>query len=220
MLVFSIAIVSASDVSNISDNQDSNILNNYDESIVLGKFPIGGWNSDVFTNWITANGINIASSITSDVGSIALGGAMFTGGAPISGAGAVISGVTGIAATVGSVYKHSLIPNQARGNTNIGDYSYAYGLTELVFKRISIKNEYARIIDDFFSMFGYKVNRVKVPNITGRSQWNFIKTIDCNADGDIPQEDLETIRNACNHGITFWHNPSNIYNYSLTNSIV
>lgn len=197
-----------------------NILNNYDESIVLGKFPVGGWNSDVYTNWITQNGINIASSIASDVGSIALGGAMITGGASISGAGAVINGVTGIASTVGSVYKHSLIPNQARGNTNIGDYSYAYGLTELVFKRISIKNEYARIIDDFFSMFGYKVNRVKVPNITGRSQWNFIKTIDCNADGDIPQEDLETIRSACNHGITFWHNPSNIYNYSLTNSIV
>ena len=64
------------------------------------------------------------------------------------------------------------------------------------------------------------LNRIKVPNITGRSQWNFIKTIGCNADGDIPQEDLETIRTACDHGITFWHNPANIYNYSLTNSIV
>ena len=49
---------------------------------------------------------------------------------------------------------------------------------------------------------------------------NFIKTIDCNADGDIPQEDLDTIRKACNTGITFWHTPANIYNYSLSNSIV
>ena len=36
-----------------------NILDNYDENIVLGKFPIGGWNSDVYTNWLTQNGVNI-----------------------------------------------------------------------------------------------------------------------------------------------------------------
>ena len=32
--------------------------------------------------------------------------------------------------------------------------------------------------------------------------------------------DIDTIRKACNAGITFWHNPANMYNYSLTNSIV
>lgn len=197
-----------------------NILYNYDESISLGKFPIGGWNTDVYTNWLTSNCFNIASAITSDVGNIVLGGVSLGAGSVMSGSRGVISGVTGITNTMGTIYQHSLIPNQARGNTNVGDYSFSMGLTQLIFKRISIKNEMATKIDQYFDMFGYKVCNVKVPNITGRTYWNYIKTIDCNCDGDIPQEDLDTIRKACNNGITFWHSPSNIYNYSLSNTIV
>ena len=69
-------------------------------------------------------------------------------------------------------------------------------------------------------MFGYKVNVLKTPQFTSRRYWNFIKTIDCNVDGDIPQEDLNVIRNCFNTGITFWHDPSNMYNYNLDNTIV
>ena len=69
-------------------------------------------------------------------------------------------------------------------------------------------------------MFGYKINNVKVPNITGRRNWNYVKTIDCNVDGDIPQTDLNIIKTMFNNGVTLWHNPNNIYNYSLDNSII
>ena len=85
--------------------------------------------------------------------------------------------------------------------------------------KMSIKEEYAKIIDNFFSMFGYKVNVVKVPNITGRTNWNYVKTIDCNFTGDIPQEDLNIIRSAFNNGITLWHNASTMYNYGNSNNI-
>lgn len=197
-----------------------NIYYNYDESIVLGKFPIGGWNTDVYTNWLTSNCINIATSITSDVGNMLLGASSIAAGRTIGGAGSVLNGLTGIASTIGTIYQHSLIPNQARGNTNVGDYSYALGLTELVFKRMSIKNEYAAIIDSYFDMFGYKVNTLKIPQFSSRPYWNFLKTIDCNCDGDIPQEDLSTIRKACNSGITFWKLPQYIYDYSKDNRIV
>ena len=69
-------------------------------------------------------------------------------------------------------------------------------------------------------MFGYKVNLVKVPNITGRQNWNYVKTINCNFDGDIPQNDLNIIKQMFDNGVTLWHNPANIYNYNLTNNIV
>lgn len=68
--------------------------------------------------------------------------------------------------------------------------------------------------------FGYKTNRVKVPNITGRQNWNYVKTIDCNCDGDIPETDLNIIRTMFNNGVTMWHNPSKIYDYSQSNNIV
>ena len=81
--------------------------------------------------------------------------------------------------------------------------------------------EFAKIIDDYFSMYGYKINEIGIPNITGRENWNYVKTINCNFDGDgIPQTDMETIRKMFDNGVTFWHNPSTMYNYNNSNNIV
>lgn len=85
---------------------------------------------------------------------------------------------------------------------------------------MSIKEEFARIIDDFFSMFGYKTNKVKIPNLTGRQNWNYIKTIDCNITGNLPQQDLQEIKDMFNNGLTIWHNTSTFLDYSQSNNIV
>lgn len=69
-------------------------------------------------------------------------------------------------------------------------------------------------------MFGYKINRVKIPNITGRRNWNYVKTINFNFEGDIPQMDLKIIKIIFDSGVTLWHNPSTIYNYRNSNNIV
>ena len=198
-----------------------NILNNYDDNIVLGKLPIGAFNNDVYTNWLTQNGVNIGLNVLSSGLQIESGlGMMTTANGALAGAGNVASGALSIANTLGSIYQHSLIPDSVSGNVNCGDVNFTLGLTNLEFKRMSIKNEYAKIIDDYFSMFGYKVNTVKVPNITGRSNWNFVKTIDCNFDGDIPQTDLNIIKQMFNNGVTLWHNPSTMLNYSNSNNII
>ena len=195
-------------------------LDNFSESLPGVKLPIGSWQGDVYTNWLTQNSINIASSIAGDVTSIGLGAGMMAAGYTIGGAGNIASGITGIASTVGTIYQHSRIPNQVFGSVNSGDVMFADGQATFSAYTRCIKAEYARIIDNFFDMFGYKVSRVKIPNRTGRTNWNYIKTIDCNVDGDIPQEDLETIKKACNKGITFWHNPATMYDYSQSNAIV
>lgn len=67
-------------------------------------------------------------------------------------------------------------------------------------------------------MYGYKVNEVKIPNITGRTNWNYVKTQECNILGDIPQEDMQTLKNIFNSGVTFWHNPSTFLDYSQNNN--
>ena len=69
--------------------------------------------------------------------------------------------------------------------------------------------------------FGYQINRVLTPNITGRTYWNFIQ-IGASEEigyGDVPSKFMEEINNACRKGITIWHNHSNIGNYSLNNTI-
>ena len=199
----------------------NNILNNYDDDIVIGKLPIGAYNNDVYTNWLTQNGVNIGLNIISSGMQVLAGAGMIaSGGGALAGAGNIASGVMGIANTMGSIYEHALIPDSVSGNVNTGDVNFTLDLQNLEFKRMSIKNEYAKIIDDYFSMFGYKVNSVKIPNVTGRTNWNYVKTIDCNFDGNIPQTDLNVIKTMFNNGVTLWHNPSTMLDYSNSNAIV
>ena len=197
--------------------------NNYSESLPLPKFPICGWDTDVYTNWLTQNAVNIGVQVVSASTQIAsgVGLTLATGGAgALTGSSSILSGSTQIASLLGQVREHKMTSPQAEGNTNTGDISYSTGNTTITAYQMTIKQEYAKIIDDYFSMFGYKVNTVKVPNITGRANWNYIKTIDCNVDGDIPQTDLNIIKTMFNNGVTLWHNPNNMYNYSLDNSII
>ena len=112
------------------------------------------------------------------------------------------------------------MPNQAEGNTNTSDINFSLNKSGLTLYTKTIKKEYAKVIDMYLSMFGYKINSVKTPNIYGRQNWNYVKTIDCNFDGDIPQTHLNIIKNIFNQGITFWHNPNSIYNYNLNNNIL
>lgn len=79
------------------------------------------------------------------------------------------------------------------------------------------KTEYLKIIDDYFTMYGYKVNSVKIPNITGRPNWNYVKTINANILGNIPQEDIQELKNIFDNGVTFWHNPDTFLDYSQNN---
>ena len=69
-------------------------------------------------------------------------------------------------------------------------------------------------------MYGYKINEVKALNIHKRSNWDFIKTIQANIEGDVPEKDLDSIRSLFDNGCTFWHTTTNFLDYSKTNSIL
>lgn len=203
----------------LSDTNSS--LKCFDYGINSGKFPVCSWSNDAYTNWLTSNTVNIGFKTVGGIVGVVGGAAlMATGAGATIGAGMLAGGVGMITDTVKEIYNHSLIPDQASGNTNSGDVTYSTGKTNITAYKMTIRNEMAQVIDNFFSMFGYKVNRVKIPNITGRTNWNFVKTIDCNIHAFIPQKDCIEIKNMFNAGVTFWHNPSTFLDYSQTNNIV
>lgn len=195
---------------------------NYSESLNGAKLPLGGWINDTFTNWLTQNGVNIAISGVSSLVQLAGGVTNLATGNAVTGAFQVANAGVSIASTIGSVYQHSLMPDQAMGNTNSSDISFALGYSGATFYQMSIKIEYAKIIDEYFTKFGYKVNRLKLPNTSSRSQWNYIQIGDGEswAYGNIPAEYLSKINEIAIKGVTIWHNHNNIGNYDLTNSIV
>ena len=115
-------------------------------------------------------------------------------------------------------YRHSLIPPSIGGNVNSGDVSAISGLMAFQYQKMGIKAEFARNIDNYFEMFGYKLNTIAVPNTTSRSKWNYIKTIDVNITGDIPETDMLKLKQLFNNGFTIWHDTSHFMDYSQTNS--
>ena len=196
---------------------------NNEEGLNLGKYPICNWASDEYTNWLTQNSVNIGLSVAAGVGQI-VGGvatAVATGGAGIAvGGGMAVGGVSTIANQLAQIHQMSFTSPQSRGNTNCGDVVAADKTNTFYFQQMRIRDENMRVIDDYFTMFGYKCNRVKIPNKNHRSRWWFTKTIDVNISctNPIPQTDVEKIKNCYNNGVTFWKN--NIKNYALDNPII
>lgn len=199
------------------------IQRNDDEGINMGKFPILNWASDEYTNWLTQNGVNIALEVAAGVGQIVAGAAAAaaTGGAAAAiGAGLASGGVSTIANTLAQVHTQSFTPPQARGNINAGDVITAAGQNDFHFYDMTVKKEYAQILDEYFDMYGYKTHRVKIPAQNHRANYWFTKTIDANITGEIPQNDLQTIKDCYNRGVTYWRKPENFKNYTADNGIV
>ena len=190
-----------------------NEMTNYLDGITCGKLPILSWNSDVYTNWLTQNGLNNTVNIVLSAASTIAS----AGGGNVTGA---ISGLQGVNNTIGERTRESYAPDQARGNTNNGDVNFSSGMCGFRAYFMSVKPQFGRIIDEYFSKYGYATNRIKVPKLHTRRNWNYIKTIDCDFTGDIPQEDMQKIKDIFNRGITFWHNANNFLNYSSNNDII
>lgn len=193
---------------------------NYMEAIDAAKFPTCGWTNDAYTNWLTQNAINLPLEFVDSATKIAGGiGLTLTGAGAGIGVGSMLAGIGGIASSIGEIYSHSTIPTTAKGGANQGNLQYASKRGFTLYKK-SIRIEYARIIDKYFDMYGYKVNTVKIPNYTGRTNWNFVKTIGLNCYGDVPEKDLQEYKDMFNNGVTLWHNPSTFMDYTQNNNII
>ena len=118
------------------------------------------------------------------------------------------------------IYQKSFTPPQAEGDLGSAEIAYSTGENTFEAHHYRLREEFARQIDSYFTMFGYKVNSLKVPEIHSRRNWNYVKTVDCNFSGDIPGDDLVKIRNMFNTGFTIWHNPNTFLDYSQSNNII
>lgn len=192
----------------------------YDESLVLGKYPQLNWTTDTYTNWLTQNGVNIASDVGAGLLKIIGAGSIAASTGNVSAGAIALTGATEVFNSMNSIYQHSFVGDTAKGNINCGDVITANLNNTFHWYLMTIKREYAEMIDHYFDMYGYKVNRLATPNIHKRVNWDYIKTIDVNIEGNIPEKDLEKIRSLFNNGCTFWHNTSTFLNYSASNGII
>lgn len=194
-------------------------LTNYDEALSISGFPMCSWNYDSYKAWLAQSGASTAVSTISSMATIGASLAM----APATGgmsAGLAISGFTTIASTMARQSELKKQPPHSKGSAMSGSANATMEANDFFIEYKTIKAEYARIIDNYFTMYGYKINQLKELSFKTRSQWNYLQVNDLNVMGDIPVTDLKKIKSVFSNGITFWHNPANIGNYNLTNGVI
>ena len=144
-------------------------------------------------------------------------------GAAINGSSNILNDTINLVAQVKTA---STQPNHARGQQSSSVFC-AMGYQGFHYMPYRIQGQFAKTIDDFFSMYGYKTNRLKVPNRNGRKAWNYVKTCGCNLTGSAPADVTASLVQIYDKGITFWRctdlsagNPfTRVGNYSLDNSL-
>ena len=136
-------------------------------------------------------------------------------------AGLAINIASSVANVIGEFYTASLLPNITSGS-NTGDVNFTLNKNRFMLRTMRVKDEELYIIDDFFTRFGYKVNRLKTPNITGRTYWNYVEIASSEevGEGELPAKYMSMINSICQKGVTIWHSHANMGNYALNNTIV
>lgn len=95
------------------------------------------------------------------------------------------------------------------------------GYFNFIAKRLTIRAEKCRQIDQFFSLYGYAQNKLMIPKQMCRLNWSYVKTYDCQIRYfNMPAISAEAIKNVYNSGIRFWRAGYAIGNYgNLDNPI-
>lgn len=196
----------------------------YEEGLTLGNYPPCAWDSDAYKVWLAQNYNQLAHStdqaiITglSGLGAMAVGAV--TGNVTAVGAGALgaLGGYSQIQGIMAQKEDAKAQPPQAKG-TFSSTVNVASGKQTFTFYYKSIRREFARQIDDYFTMFGYRVNRVTTPNICARRAYTFVKTVGCKVSGPANNDDIVAIEAIFDNGITFWRDGDRVGDYSQDNT--
>lgn len=179
--------------------------------IVTSNFPICSWLNNAYQNWVATSAI---PSAIGGAGKGALAGMLTKG--PIGG---VLGGLVGASGILLDGYKASIAADTIQGNTSSGGINLSKGFGSIQGTRISVSKEYAKIIDDYFTRYGYAIKEIAQPNITSRKSFNYIKTCDCSLTGFMPSDVARQIADIHNRGITYWHNHEQIGNFLVDNTL-
>lgn len=188
----------------------SGIINNTVSSMAVIDDYTAAYLQGAQNSLLTSASVNAVSSLFNVGSNLALGN---IGGAVGSGLGGITE-IMQLNAKLKDIDNH---PSNLRNQGNNYNFDFANGYMGIRIIKYTVSDEYQKTLTDYFKMFGYKVNKVKIPNLHTRQNWNYVKTVDCTIHGNIPQNDLEKIRSLFNLGITLWHT-DDIGNYALSNN--
>lgn len=205
----------------------------YAEKVSYNTFPTCTWNQDSFEQWWLRNGNsynagiqnNFISTAISTIGSMVVGAAVGSkygaagaiAGAALNGGRAIASGMLNEEKMQAGLKDQKAAPDQVCGSPASTVVNEVIGNTGFTIFYMNVPVHIAKNIDDFFTMYGYATKRVKVPNISSRPVFNYVKTQGCTIYGTVPAPYALEIQERFNSGVRFWKT-TDVGNYGLNNS--
>ena len=154
--------------------------------------------------------------LISSLSNVVMGaGAGFAVGGTVGGAVGALGGVANAITSIATQAQEAKDASDSIRGNSTGSNNILADCFGFFIKQIGLRADVAKGIDTFFSQHGYQVNTVKIPNITGRQYWNYIKVNGVPVYGAMPEDAKEDIIKICNSGVTIWHDHSYLGNYLI-----
>lgn len=195
----------------------------YDYSISCNDFPQLAIPGDAFKAWWAQNKSSITTStafgvlsgiITTAIGAGLVGASAETGGmTAMMGKAMIGQGLTSVAKeATGVVAKRNDASHLSNSVSNLSNATYILANQDAIgirFHTKTITAPQAKIIDDYFTMFGYACHEVKTPNRHARPHWTYTQTVGCTIKARCPGDDQKKICQIYDKGIRFWSHDTN-----------
>lgn len=205
-----------------TDNQ----MSNWDNSLIVSDFPTPTLTVSEFSEYYgNTHNSQIATQIA-NIGSSIMG-AVSAVKSPATAVSNLSSSVTDLLEYVGQnadLQNNSLSINGFSG----GYLSRVYGRDSFGSYRVCYNSDMLRQYDDFFTMYGYAVNTLKVPQFAQsqrRKAYNYCKTKNAcirslgTASLGVPDTAIKDIQSALDGGLCLWETLANVGNYSVDNAL-
>lgn len=193
-------------------------LKNYNEQMTVGNYPQCAYAIDSYKAYIAQNANRLNLATVRAVTQTATGAIKLANSGGVSGTNEIMKGVDDIANILATNADMDALPPQAHG-AHSPNVNFVNKIKGFQFYNVHIRDEFARIIDEYFNVYGYATRRVKVPNRNVRPHWNYVKTINSSLTGSVPADDMARLRGIYDKGVTFWNNGNEVGNYALNNTI-
>ena len=177
----------------------------FENVLSLGKYPQLSYQTNNYNVWIRQNALNQTSALLSGGFNVATGLASLAGGNPF-GISNAVSGALQIQQSINTQKLASTMAPSFYSATNINDVITASKNIDFKIEYVTIKKEYAELIDDYLSRYGYKTLKYKIPNISTRSTFNYLQISNDSiiGAGNVPADAMALINSVARRGVTIY----------------
>ena len=206
----------------------------YEQSLTVTGFPQPYYSGNRLNQYLQQNSAKRETALISSAMSTAIGkiASLFSGN-PLPYISSIVGSISAKAELKSTIEDLKNTPPQSYSIFNTEYMNTVLKRCGFVIKVKNIRYELAEQIDTYFTMYGYKINYIKEPNVFRylkdnaepiRPSFNYLKTNNVVVKSNSPENEMldsetrSNIAKILDSGITFWRDNSYVGNYNLNNN--